>query len=210
MNRPRGRFIVIEGIDGSGTTLQTRALAEALRTQGHRVVETREPTDDLVIGPLIRRALATSDSPLDPRALALLFAADRIDHVQRCIRPSVDAGAVVISDRYLLSSLAYQTLDCDHAWVRTINMHAPAPDLYFFLDVPVEIAFARIQQRRGALGTTEERFDVPALQRRVAAAYDEQMNNSAVELGERVRVDGTASPGQITQTLLAACRARGL
>ncbi len=217
----RGRFIAIEGIDGSGTTLQTRALATALRARGHQVVETREPTGDMFIGPLIRESLATSaqldGQPLDPRALALLFAADRIDHMVRRIRPAVESGTIVLSDRYVLSSLAYQSLDCELEWVRAINRHAAAPDLCLFLDVPAEVAFARVQRRRGLTGAVEERFDVPALQRRVAANYDaliswaqQNPDDGRGTLGECVRVDGTQAPEAVTRALIERCEARGL
>ncbi len=212
----RGRFIAIEGIDGSGTTLQTRALATALRARGHQVVETREPTDDMFIGPRIRESLATSAQPLDPRALALLFAADRIDHAVRRIGPAVESGAIVLSDRHVLSSLAYQSLDCELEWVRAINRHAPAPDLCLFLDVPAEVAFARVQRRRGITGAVGERFDVPELQRRVAANYDallswaQQSADGPSTLGECLRVDGTETPEAVTRALIALCEARGL
>ncbi|MCA9715777.1 MAG: dTMP kinase [Myxococcales bacterium] len=209
----RGRYIAIEGIDGSGTTLQTGALATALRARGHRVLETREPTGDLTIGPLIRAALATStiEPPLDPRALALLFAADRIDHAQRKLGPAVADGVVVLSDRAVLSSLAYQSLDCELAWVRTINRHARAPDLCLFLEVPAEVAYARVQRRRGLTGAIEERFDVPELQRRVAANYTALIDEAdAATLGTCVRVDGTRAPEDVTRALLRACVDAGL
>ena len=87
MRERRGRFIAIEGIDGSGTTLQTRALADWLRGRGHDVVETREPSPG-PIGRLVRERLSVEATPLDPAALALLFAADRLDHVAQEIEPA--------------------------------------------------------------------------------------------------------------------------
>ena len=116
-DQPPGRFIAIEGIDGSGTTLQTRLLADWLAARGHTVLETREPSHG-PIGVLVRERLSVRSAPLEPAALALLFAADRLDHLAREVVPAIARGAVVLSDRYLLSSLAYQSLDCDAAWVR--------------------------------------------------------------------------------------------
>ncbi len=94
----RGRFIALEGIDGSGTTSQRGALAAALRARGHTVLETYEPSDGS-IGQLTRSRLATDARPLDRRALALMFAADRLDHVANEIEPALDAGQVVLTDR---------------------------------------------------------------------------------------------------------------
>lgn len=207
MRERRGRFIAIEGIDGSGTTLQTRALAEWLRGRDHDVVETREPSTG-PIGRLVRERLHVDAAPLDPAALALLFAADRLDHVAQEIEPACQRGAVVLSDRYLLSSLAYQSLDCDLAWVRTINRAAPPPDLYLFLRVPADVAFERVQRRAAAGAAARERFDALELQRRIAALYEAACESPG--LGEIVTVDGTQSPEAVTAALAAACLQRGL
>lgn len=210
MSERRGRFIAIEGIDGSGTTLQTRALADWLRGRGHEVVETREPSQG-PIGRLVRERLAVDAAPLEPAALALLFAADRLDHVAQEIEPAVRRGAVVLSDRYLLSSLAYQSLDCDLGWVRTINRAAPPPDLYLFLRVPADIAFERVQRRAAAGAAARERFDALELQRRIAALYEAACEGvEGGRPGEIVAVDGTLPPEAVTAALAAACVQRGL
>jgi len=198
---PRGCFIVLEGIDGSGTTSQTRALADRLRGSGRNVLETREPTSG-AIGALIRERLSVRAAALDPAALALLFAADRIDHLAREITPAIAAGSVVISDRYLLSSFAYQSLDCDIAWIREINARALRPDLTLFLEVPAEVAFDRVQRRMAGGAAVEERFDALALQRRVAGHYRRFRSDPA--LGPVSVIDGTAAPEQVTAALLAA------
>lgn len=207
MRETGGRFIAVEGIDGSGTTLQTRALALWLRQRGHDVVETREPSGG-AIGRLIRERLHVDAPPLDASALALLFAADRIDHVAAEIEPARGRGAVVVSDRYLLSSLAYQSLDCDLEWVRTINRGAPAPDLYLFLRVPAEVAFARVQQRAAGGAAAHERFDALELQRRIARLYDQARELPGI--GEIEVVDGTRSPEEVTAALAEICARRGL
>jgi dTMP kinase len=207
MQEPGGRFIAIEGIDGSGTTLQTRALADWLRGRGHEVVETREPSDG-GIGRMVRERLRVDAAPLDPAALALLFAADRLDHVAREVDPARRRGAIVLTDRYLLSSLAYQSLDCDLEWVRTINRAAPPPDLYLFLRVPAEVAFDRVQRRAAAGAAVQDRFDELELQRTIAARYEAA--GALPGLGEIVVVDGTMSPAEVTSALADACARRGL
>ncbi len=204
---PRGCFIVLEGIDGSGTTLQTRALADRLRGLGREVLETREPTSG-AIGALIRERLSVRAAALDPAALALLFAADRIDHIAREVAPALAAGTVVISDRYLLSSLAYQSLDCDPAWIREINGRAARPDLTLVLEVPVEVAFDRVQRRMAQGAAVEERFDALTLQRRIAEHYRRFRGDP--DLGPVRVVDGTAAPEQVTTALLAAVAEAGL
>lgn len=206
-DQPRGRFIAIEGIDGSGTTLQTRALGAWLAQRGHSVVETREPTGG-AIGALIRERLSVRAAALDPAALALLFAADRLDHVAREVEPALAAGAVVLTDRYLLSSLAYQSLDCDAAWVREINARAPAPDLTLVLEVPAEVAFARVQRRLGEGVGTEERFDALALQRRIAGHYRRFRQDPG--LGPVRVIDGDRAPERVTADLIDALAELGL
>ena len=119
----RGRFIVLEGIDGSGTTTQLERAVACVAGLGHRATATREPSDGPV-GHLLREALLgrlhmPDGEKLDGRTMALLFAADRIDHLQREIEPQLAAGTSVLSDRYLLSSLAYQAdITCAKATTR--------------------------------------------------------------------------------------------
>jgi dTMP kinase len=101
------RFIALEGIDGSGTTTQKARLAAALRDRGLDVLETFEPSE----GPLgtMARGMLRGDDPAAPDLLALVFAADRLEHLSRCIEPALAAGRTVICDRYVLSSLVYQS-----------------------------------------------------------------------------------------------------
>lgn len=206
-DQPRGRFIAIEGIDGSGTTLQTRALADWLCRRGFRVLETREPSHG-AIGRLIRERLAVRATALDPVALALLFAADRIDHVTCEVAPALERGEVVLSDRYLLSSLAYQSLDCDAAWVREINARAPEPDLTLVLEVPAEVAFARVQRRAAEGGAVEERFDALALQQRIAGNYRRFRDGPG--LGPTRVIDGARPPELVTAALCTVLIELGL
>ena len=202
----RGRFIALEGIDGSGTTTQRGALAEALRARGHVVLETNEPSSGS-IGRLARERLAQGARPLDRGALALLFAADRLDHVASEIEPALAAGQVVITDRYVMSSWVYQALDCEPAWVRAINGRAPWPDLTFVIDVPADEAMRRVMARRGAAGPALEIYETTPLQERLAAGYSALAHEGLPHVR---RIDGTRSPQEVTAELVAACVAAGL
>ncbi|MBI5509698.1 MAG: dTMP kinase [Deltaproteobacteria bacterium] len=162
----QGLLIALEGIDGSGTTTQGATLAEALAARGLTVHLTAEPSVGPV-GEVIRRVLR-GELSMSSRVLAMLFAADRIDHLEREIAPQLDRGAVVISDRYLLSSLAYQSLDNPLDWVIEQNRLARRADLNVLLRVTAETA----ARRRAARGAPDERFDALDLQRKIATAYD--------------------------------------
>jgi dTMP kinase len=167
----RGRFVVLEGLDGAGTTTQALRLAAALRRTGHRVVLTREPSEGPV-GALLRQAL---DGPgrqlLSDATLALLFAADRLDHLASTVEPGLAAGAIVISDRYALSSFAYQGRVLGQPWVEALNARARTPDLTLFLEVVPRVAATRRRLRGGR----KERFDDSRTQASVARAYGEVM-----------------------------------
>jgi dTMP kinase len=175
----RGRFIVLEGIDGSGTTSQSRRLVDELERLGTPACWTCEPTAGPV-GKLIRLALQrklTADNGVDPRALswsalALLFAADRIDHVDSVVEPALRSGRTVISDRYVLSSLAYQSVTSPEGegavpWIRAINARAIRPDLTIVLDVSDDVA----AERRALRGGPPELFEIRDVQRQLAEVY---------------------------------------
>jgi dTMP kinase len=166
-------FIVLEGIDGSGTTTQLELVADYLRARppGKSVLATREPSQGPV-GQLLRAILlgqhANPDgTPVDGRAMALLFAADRRDHLVREIEPALARGSDVVSDRYLLSSLAYQAVEADRRWVERLAEGVRVPDLTLVLDVPVEIA----ADRRRRAGRTTERYDADGTLAEVAVNY---------------------------------------
>jgi len=171
VSRRPGRLLVLEGLDGAGTTTQSRLLAEALRREGRRVHLTAEPSGGPV-GALVRqvltRRIAAPGPGFDPSALALLFAADRLDHHAAEIAPRLASGEDVVSDRYTLSSLAYQSLTTgDAGWVARLNERAPAPTATLFLRVRPAVAW----RRRFAESGGGELYEVPAFQRRVARSY---------------------------------------
>jgi dTMP kinase len=139
-------FIAFEGIDGAGSTTQAERLRTWMVRRGMEAYLTKEPSDG-PIGSQIRLALS-GRIEIDPITLALLFAADRIDHVVRDVEPKRELGVNVITDRYLLSSLAYQALDAERQWISSINQAAPPADLTILVDTPAEIGSRRIQRHR--------------------------------------------------------------
>jgi len=141
-------FAVFEGGDGSGTTTQLSMLSERLKKTGKpRFFSTFEPTDGQ-IGKIIRAAL-TKNAPLAPQTLAMLFAADRNEHIfgQDGILKHATSGELVISDRYVLSSLVYQGIECGDELPVSLNSRFPAPETLIFLDIEPEIALERMKNR---------------------------------------------------------------
>jgi dTMP kinase len=200
----RGRFIVIEGIDGAGTTTQANLIAQRLGDGGHKVLVTREPSDG-PIGVMLRQALGGALPPpggaWSTATLALLFAADRTDHLQREVLPALESGQWVLCDRYLLSSLAYQGAELPMAWVESINRTAAIPDLTLFVEVDPDVA----EQRRGKRGGPVELFDEPKTQRKIARQYEAAVRLRARK--ERIRrIDGNGTVEEVLTASLAAVR----
>jgi dTMP kinase len=185
----RGIHISIEGIDGSGKTTQAQVLLNWLRTNGYRAKYTAEPTYGR-IGSVIRlHVYRIRNTP--PEYEALLFAADRVEHYQRLIRPLLERGFVVVSDRYIYSSLAYQGAALrDVGWVRDVNKFAPPPDLAVLIDVPVEVALQRKKRRR-------MRFEKREILLKVSKEY-----RRLVECGEMECVDGERALEEVSSDLI--------
>jgi dTMP kinase len=159
-----GRFIVLEGPDGSGTTHHSKRLAETLRTEGLDVLLTAEPSAGPV-GARIREFLR--EGSLSADALQLLFCADRADHVRREIMPALEAGKIVISDRYALSTVAYgEALGLDPEWLLVLNNKFIQPHLHLLLLPPLSVALERVSRRKET-----DSMERQELQERVHAAY---------------------------------------
>jgi len=210
MGTPSPRFVVLEGLDGAGTTTQAGRLHDWLTSFGAASFVTREPTDGPV-GKLIRALLTgratLGDGPGRPgeRALALLFAADRAAHAER-IAERLSAGAHVICDRYVFSSLAYQTLDdaLTPEWVAEANRGCAVPDLTLLLDVSVDVCLERIAARDDGR-TIYERRD---LLTRIAANYEKLRAFYTSRFGELVVIDGAAPPDAVHAAVRDALRER--
>ena len=192
-----GRFVVIEGGDGSGKSTQCARLVAHLRGRGLEVLATVEP-GGTPLGAQLRRLLLDGDA-IDPRAEALLMAADRAEHVVRVIRPALDRGDWVVTDRYVPSSLVYQGvvrgLGVDE--IATLSAFATddlVPDLVVVLDVDDDTA----ESRRSESGDRLERE---------GAEFHRDVRSAYRELARRfgwILVDGSGSPDDVTERLLAA------
>jgi len=136
-------FIALEGIDGSGTSTHSHLLKGFLESRSLKVHLTREPSDS-DIGKLVRKYLKDKDVP--PTTDALLFAADRDLHYKNEVKNKLEEGYIVISDRYLESSIVYQSVQSDKIsvdWVKEINKFVGVPDITIILDIDPKIALAR-------------------------------------------------------------------
>ncbi len=184
-------FVVLEGGEGSGKSTQSTRLASWVSEQGHEVVSTFEP-GDTKIGAQMRDVLLHGDARLDPRTELLLMLADRAQHVTEVIRPALARGAVVISDRFTPSTLVYQGVGrgLGVAAVEQIDAVATGglvPDVVVVLDVPDDLAEARVATERDRLERAGGEFHA-----RVRAAYREL----AAERGWCV-VDGSGQPDDV-------------
>jgi dTMP kinase len=197
-----GRLIVIEGLDGAGTTTQAKRLVEYLNNKSVKAHGTREPSDG-PIGRLIREMLtgghAIPGQTLSQGTFGLLFAADRLDHLQREVEPHIAAGTVVVSDRWYHSSLAYQGTGADRDWITTLNARARRPELTLFLKVRPEVA----AKRRAAARRQEELFEQLQMQIEVDAGYT-ATNAELIAQGERIEtIDGEQTEDQVFDAIVA-------
>lgn len=182
----KGCFVCIEGLDGSGKSTQARLLAERLQ-KTRRVLLTVEPSRGR-IGTFIRQSYLYGENRLSSVVEALLFAADRVDHVQNEIAPALETGDVVISDRYVYSSLAYQgAAGLSLEWIEKVNSHALRPDIALFLDVDLGTVMKRLKPRKSIMENLET-------QERVRSYYLD-----LVKVGLLRRVDGNRVKSEIAE-----------
>lgn len=181
-------MIAIEGIDGAGKTTQARRLVKFLRSRGFQARYTSEPTGSW-LGSEIRRFLRRRR--VDPYLLALLFAADRVYHLDRIVEPLLQRGFVVVCDRYLYSSYAYQGVMTGRPlWVREINRMAPHPDVAVLLDISVGEALRRKKSRI--------RFEDPGFLEEVRREY-----LRLCEAGLMVKIDAGRGVDEVFGELLS-------
>lgn len=179
-----GRFIVLEGLDGAGTTTQATRLVAGMPAE---TLSTNEPTSG-PIGRIARQSLRAEPGAPPMAALPWLFAADRADHLFRTVVPTLEAGHDVISDRYLPSSLAYQSLTLPLADVWELNRRFRVPDVVLFVEVDVQTALARIHARN----ETAEIYDTEERLTAVHAAYATVMTFLGEQGWPIATIDGTA------------------
>lgn len=186
-----GKLIALEGPDGCGKSTQTKLLSEWLKSKGYEVEVTGEPTENPV-GNIIRNSLKEKIE-LPVEAEALLFAADRVLHASKIIRPSLEEGKIVITGRYIYSSLAYQTArGLPKEWVEKINEYAMDPDLTIFIDIPPEVGLKRKNSTKGP-----DKFERNIrLQEKVRQAYKEFAEDENMPL-----IDGTLPQKEVQEKI---------
>ena len=189
--KKQGFFICIEGLDASGKTTQARRLVRNLRQRGFEAVYTTEPSSG-EIGRFIRARILQTRKRVPSVVEALLFAVDRIDHVARRIKPALQEGKIVVCDRYMFSSLAYQGaagLDLD--WIEEINRFALPPHLAIYIDIPPEMVVERIKGKRSVMETLQT-------QQKVREVY-----MKLIARGRLMPINGNRPADEVAKDILA-------
>lgn len=186
----KGVFICIEGLDGSGKSTQAKLLTKKLNKAGYNAVYTAEPSQGK-IGKFIRKRLF-EQARMPTTAEALLFAADRIEHIKNQVAPALAEGKIVVSDRYVYSSLAYQgSVGLSLDWIEAVNANALKPDLCVFIDVEPSVVLERLKRKKSVMENLETQQKV----RDIYLKY--------VQKGELLRVDGGKSKPEVLEALYA-------
>ena len=185
----KGFFICIEGLDGCGKTTQAKLLVKRLKKMGYDAVYTAEPSCGR-IGRFIKKYCLHGEKRVSVVVEALLFAADRFEHVEKEVLPALDNGKIVVSDRYVYSSLAYQgAAGLDLEWIERINKHAIKPNLAILIDVKPEIVLQRLKRKKSVMENLET-------QQRVREVY-----RKFVEKGDLVKIDGNRSKIEVAEAI---------
>lgn len=181
--RRKGSFIVIEGLDGSGKTTQAKILVRKLK-QSCGAVFTAEPSQGKT-GKFIRNRILYGEKRSPITVEALLFAADRIEHINNEVLPKLEEGRLVICDRYTYSSLAYQgSAGLSLDWIKVINQNALKPDLSLFIDVDPEVVLSRLKRKKSVMENLKT-------QQKVREIYLEFVNNGELKIidGDKPKVE---------------------
>jgi len=197
----KGRFVVFEGIDGSGKSTQIQNISKRLRAENLKVYTTFEPTDGPV-GSLIRQMLS-GEIATDQRTIASLFAADRTDHLMNSengIKKKINQGETVLCDRYYFSSYAYHAQYIDMEWVihaNSLNAEILKPDLTIFIDVDPEICFKRIKLSRTDFEMYEQIDVMKNVRINYFKAFDRLKDSEKIAV-----VDGNTTPEKVEDSIL--------
>lgn len=186
-------FIVIEGLDGAGTTTQLKKISKDLEKNKVSIYSTFEPTDR-PIGKIVRDVLSKKFITT-PLTLAKLYATDREDHLyneDNGIVKQLNSNKVVISDRYFYSSLAYQGATCNYEIVKELNKY-PHPQILIYIDTPVEECLKRINKRN----STKDIFENKKFLENVTKNYERVISELPKEVF-LIKIDGTKSVDEIT------------
>ena len=190
-------FIVFEGIDGAGTSTQIKKICEK---NPQIFFQTAEPTS-LETGKFLRRMLGGEFS-VDEKTNSFLFAADRAEHLygKNGIIEQINNGKTVISDRYLFSSLAYQSISCGEELPKLLNSTFPLPEILFFFEIDPEISLKRVDSRN----EKKEIYEKIETQKKIAMEYEkiisEYENNPSCTM-KIIRIDATKSIEEISETI---------
>ena len=189
--KKKGTFICIEGLDGSGKTTHAHRLVQNLQKQGFDAIYTTEPSRG-ALGTFIRSYVLEGEKRVPRVVEAVLFAVDRVEHLETMVKPALNEGKIVISDRCVYSSLAYQgATGLDLEWIEKINSFALPPDLAIYIDVPPEVVVKRIRRKKSVM----ERLET---QRKVQEVYIK-----FVDKGKLVPIDGDKTKDEVEQDLLS-------
>lgn len=190
-------FIVFEGIDGAGTSTQIKKICER---NPQKFFQTAEPTS-LETGKFLRRMLGGEFS-VDEKTNSFLFAADRAEHLygKNGIIEQINNGKTVISDRYLFSSLVYQSISCGEELPKLLNSTFPLPEILFFFEIDPEISLKRVDSRN----EKKEIYEKIETQKKIAMEYEkiisEYENNPSCGM-KIIRIDATKSIEEISDTI---------
>ena len=207
---PRGRFISLEGGEGAGKTVQSKRLEDKLATLGLDVVRTREPGGSPQAEQLREVILGGFAAQFGPEGEALLFAAARIDHLDKTILPALERGAWVVCDRFADSTRAYQGVAGDLsagfiARLEKVAVGSNRPDLTIILDIPADAGLERAEARRGS--TSADRFEAEGLEfhETLRRAF---LDIAAAEPKRCVVVDALKSEEEVAEAIWSAVEER--
>ena len=198
--------IVIEGLDGAGTTTQMNLIAKRLMDEGRSVFVTHEPTDN-PIGRMVRDVLQKKTTTT-ANALALLFASDREDHLynkEYGLMRKIEEGNIIITDRYKYSSVAYQGAECDIEYIKRINDSFPHPSHLIFIDTSPESCMERIEKR----GCEKELFERLELLKKVRENYLVQFSSLPSEVNF-LSINGEKGISEIEEEIWLWLKSKGL